>query len=34
MESSDKLKELYIKNNTCYYFGDILKLNSLLLIIL
>ena len=25
MESKDDLKELYIKNGTCYYFDDIIR---------
>ena len=25
MESNDKLKEVSIKNRTCYYFDDIIK---------
>ena len=25
MESDDKLKEINIKNRTCYYFDDIIK---------
>ena len=25
MESNDKLKEINIKNRTCYYFDDIIK---------
>ena len=25
MESKDKLKEINIKNRTCYYFDDILR---------
>ena len=25
MESNDKLKEINIKNNACYYFDDIIK---------
>ena len=25
MESNDKLKEIIIKNRTCYYFGDIIE---------
>ena len=26
MESNDKLKEIDIKNGTCYYFDDIIKI--------
>ena len=26
MESNDKLKEIDIKNRTCYYFDDIIKI--------
>ena len=29
MESNGKLKENYIKNNTCYYFDDIIKFDGL-----
>ena len=25
MESKDKLKEIHIKNRTCYYFDDIIR---------
>ena len=25
MESKDRLKEIDIKNRTCYYFGDIMR---------
>ena len=25
MKSNDKLKEIYIKNRTCYYFDDVIK---------
>ena len=25
MESNDELKEIDIKNRTCYYFGDIMR---------
>ena len=25
MESKDELKEIYIKNRTCYYFDDIMR---------
>ena len=25
MENNDKLKEINIKNHTCYYFDDIIK---------
>ena len=28
MESSDKMKEIYIKNRTCYYFNDIIKIED------
>ena len=28
MESNDKLKEIYIKNCTCYYFDDIIKIEN------
>ena len=26
MENNDKLKEIFIKNHTCYYFDDIMKI--------
>ena len=26
--SNDELKEINIKNSTCYYFGDILSINE------
>ena len=29
MESNGKLKENYIKNDTCYYFDDIIKFDGL-----
>ena len=29
MESNDKLKEIDIKNCTCYYFHDIIKIEDL-----
>ena len=29
MESNDKLKEINIKNRTCYYFYDIIKTDDL-----
>ena len=28
MESNDKLKEIVIKNLTCYYFKDIIKIED------
>ena len=28
MVSNDKLKEVYIKNRTCYYFHDIIKIED------
>ena len=28
MESNDKLKEIVIKNRTCYYFDDIIKMED------
>ena len=28
MNSNDKLKEIYIKNRTCYYFDDIIKIED------
>ena len=28
MESNDKLKEINIKNHTCYYFDDIIKIED------
>ena len=28
MESNDKLKEINIKNRTCYYFDDIIKIEA------
>ena len=28
MERKDKLKEIYLKNRTCYYFGDIIKIED------
>ena len=28
MESNNKLKEIDIKNRTCYYFGDIVKIGD------
>ena len=28
MESNDKLKEIDIKNRTCYYFDDIIKMED------
>ena len=28
MERNDKLKEIHIKNGTCYYFGDITKMED------
>ena len=28
MESNDKLKETDIKNRTCYYFDDIIKIED------
>ena len=28
MESNDKLKEIDIKNRTCYYFDDIIKIED------
>ena len=28
MESNDKLKEIDIKNRTCYYFDDIMKVGK------
>ena len=28
MESNVELKEIYIKNRTCYYFDDIIKLED------
>ena len=34
MESNDKLKDVDIKNCTCYYFDGIIKLKILILIIL
>ena len=33
MKSNDKLKEIDIKNCTCYYFNDILKSKILNLIV-
>ena len=27
MESKDELKEIYIKNRTCYYFDDIMEVS-------
>ena len=29
IESNDKLKEIVIKNRTCYYFDDIVKIEDL-----
>ena len=34
MESNDILKEIDIKNQTCYYFDDIIKIEVLILITL
>ena len=28
MERNDRLKEICIKNRTCYYFGDIIKIEN------
>ena len=28
MESNDKLKEIDIKNRTCYYFDDVIKVQD------
>ena len=28
MENNDKLKQINIKNRTCYYFYDIIKLDD------
>ena len=28
MESNDKLKEIDIKNHTCYYFDNIIKIED------
>ena len=28
IESNDKLKEIDIKNSTCYYFDDIVKIED------
>ena len=28
MESNDELKEIDIKNRTCYYFDDIIKIED------
>ena len=28
MESNDELKEINIKNRTCYYFDDIIKIED------
>ena len=28
MESNDELKEINIKNSTCYYFDDIIKIED------
>ena len=28
MESNDELKEIIIKNHTCYYFDDIIKIED------
>ena len=28
MESNNKLKEIDIENRTCYYFGDIIKIED------
>ena len=28
MDSNDKLKEIDIKNRTCYYFDDIFKIDE------
>ena len=33
MESNDELKEFDIKNGTCYYFVDIIKIEILILIL-
>ena len=33
MESNDELKEINIKNRSCYHFYDIIKLKILILII-
>ena len=29
MDSNDELKEIDIKNRTCYYFNDIIKMKDL-----
>ena len=34
MESNDKLKETDVKNGTCYYFDDIIKLKILILMVI
>ena len=28
MESNDELKEINIKNRTCYYFDDVIKIED------
>ena len=34
MEKNNELKEINIKNRTCYYFDDVIKLKILILVIL
>ena len=31
MESKDKLKEIYIKNPTRHYFGDVIRFSDLVI---
>ena len=33
MDSNNELKEIDIKNCTCYYFDDIIKIEDLILIL-
>ena len=34
MESNDELKEINLKNGTCYYFDDIIKIKILILTVI
>ena len=33
IESNDKLKEIDVKNRTCYYFNDIIRIEDLILVV-
>ena len=33
MDNNDESKDIYIKNHTCYYFDDIVKIEDSILII-